>query len=51
MLVITALQILRQGNGSDLLAYVVSEVKVRLSVSNQKKETKDENLSDPVGVC
>lgn len=49
MLVITALRMLRQGHGSDLLGYAVSEVNVRPSLSNQKKETKDKNLSDWVG--
>lgn len=49
MLIMTALWMLRQGNDSDLLGYVVSEVNVRPSLSNQKKETKDKNLSDWVG--
>lgn len=37
---------LRQENDCDLLGYMLSEVKVRPSLSKQKKETKDENLVD-----
>lgn len=50
MLVITALRILRQGNDSDLLGYVVSEVKVRRNLSNKKKQ-KIKNFQIGLGVC